>query len=781
MWGWGLEVSISVRLFVRVPVAVFVFGTAIIYHPLRAGAQGPAPQTPNSSTSLPSITVNSPQQRRTPALARSQQRASRSGRRVRAAQRNPNAVPAPAAQGSPVGERLDGHVNGYVANATGTGSKTNTPIRELPQTVNVVTADQIRDQGAQTVSQALRYVPGVLTESYGGASQFDAYTQIRGFQADSYLDSQRLPNGISSTFWASTVIEPYGLEQIEVLKGPSSVLYGQSTLGGIINMTSKRPTAVPFGEVALQTGSFDRAQVAFDIGGPTDPSGQFLYRLTGLVRDAGTQVDFIQNNRAFIAPAFTWRPTNDTTLTLLASYQSGWGGRTGFNYLPTSGTLTFNPNGRLPRNLYVGDPTFDHFSRQQGSVGYLFEHRFNDVLTVRQNVRYFEVDADLKALNRFGELQADQQTLNRRAFGIDAGAKSVALDNQAEVRFLTGPFSHRVLLGVDYRVEDSHYNIGSALAPAINVYHPVYGMAITDPGTTNFQLSSTNESQLGGYVQDQIKFGSWVATIGGRYDIADADTLNGKTGFVGRQRDSAFTGRVGLNYLFDNGITPYIGYSTAFQPQPGVDINNNVYKPSTGEQVEAGIKYQPPGTRTLITLSVFDIRQQNRLTADMLNLGRFIQTAGARVRGVEIESKIEVTPGFNVIASYAHLDHEVTASTNPAEIGRRLAQTPNDQAAVWALYEFQGGDLRGFGLGGGVRYVGQTYDITNATVTPGYTLFDARIQYELGNLSPQLKGASLSVNGFNLFDKYYLTQCTTGAGCTLGFGRTVLASLIYKW
>src|SRR5262249_19573832 len=276
------------------------------------------------------------------------------------------------------------------------------------------------------------------------------------------------------------------------------------------------------------------------------------------------------------------------------------------------------------------------------------------------------------------------------------------------------------------------------------------------------------ERQLGVYAQDQIKLGSWVLTGGGRYDDASADTLNGKTGVVAAQQADAFTGRIGLNYLFDNGVTPYVGYSTAFQPQPGTDFFGNSYKPTTGDQVEVGIKYQPPGSKTLITLAGFDIEQQNRLTADPdpNHIGKFIQTAGARVRGVEFEAKTEITPNLNVIASYAHLEDEVTASSSPLDIGKKLAQVPNDQAALWALYEFHEGRLNGFGIGGGIRYIGQTWDINNTEVTPGYTLVDARLQYDLGQVDPTLKNTTVSVNGINIFNKYYETECTTGSGCT---------------
>ncbi|MDQ8731841.1 TonB-dependent siderophore receptor [Bradyrhizobium sp. LHD-71] len=737
----------------------------------------------SSPSNLPAVTIDAP-------VSQQARRVARSANPVRArrASRVAAPTPQPAAPLDPAGgsgpERANGPVQGYVATRSGTGSKTDTPIRELPQTVNVVTADQIREQGAQSVSQALRYTPGVFTETYGTASQFDAYTQIRGFQADFYLDALRLPNGGASTFWASTVTEPYGLERIEVLKGPASGLYGQSTPGGLINMVSKRPTAVPFGEIVGQTGSFGRAQGAFDFGGPIDKEGKFLYRLTGLGRVSDTQVDFMENNRGFIAPAFTWRPTWDTSLTILASHMREWGGKTGFNYLPTSGTLLPNPNGRIPFERYAGEPSFDRFDREQSTIGYAFEHRFNDAVTVRQNLRYFDVQADLKALNRNGELLPDNRTLNRAAFGIDAGAEALVVDNNAEVRFLTGPFAHTALFGVEYRNEDSHYNVGRGFAPPIDIYNPLYGVAIADPGTSNFVRTSSKSDEIGVYAQDQIKFGGFVLTLGGRYDRADATTLNGRTGLSTPQNDDAFTGRVGLNYLFDNGVTPYVSYSTSFRPTIGIDLRGNAYKPTTGQQIEAGVKYQPPGTRTLITASVFDLTQQNRQTADPSlppQSGSFVQIGEARVRGFELEAKTEVVQGLSLIASYAHLNHEITKSTDPLEIGRRLPQTPVDQAALWAFYEVQDGTFGGLGFGGGVRYVGETWDVTNTRVVPDYALFDARVQYDFGRLSPQLKGTMLSVNALNLADKYYVSQCTFGQGCTLGTRRTILATLSYRW
>ena len=734
------------------------------------------------SSTLPPVTVEAPTPRPATARSSAQRQSARAARRAPSARTNvaAPAVPAQAART----ERADGPVDGYIATLSATGSKTSTPLRELPQTVNVITADQIRDQGAQTVSQALRYTSGVLAETYGAASQFDSYTQIRGFQADYFLDGLRLPNGGTTTGWSSAVMEPFALERIEVLKGPASVLYGQAVPGGLINMVSKRPTETPVGEIQLQTGSFDRKQVGIDIGGPVDKDKQFLYRLVALGRDANTQVDFIENNRGYIAPSFTWRPDLGTSLTVLGSYQKEWGGKTGFNYVPTSGTLLPNPNGRIPYSRYLGEPSFDTFDRQQGAIGYLFEHRFNNVFTFKQNLRYFESDADLKALNRSGELLADNRTLNRFAFGIDAGTKAWTLDNNLEAKFQTGIFTHTALFGVDYRDEDSRYNVGRVAAPAVNVFAPVYGVAIANPGTTNFQLSNAQEQQLGVYLQDQIKVDRWIATIGGRWDNATSTSFTSTALATTnlKQDQDAFTGRVGLNYLFDNGMTPYASYSTSFRPVAGANFAGVAYKPTTGEQVEVGLKYQPVGQNTMITLSLFDITQQNRLVQDPANITSFIQIGEARVRGFEVESRTELTRGLNLIASYSHLNHEVTKSTVPAEIGRKLSQTPNDQASLWTFYDIQGGPLWGLGFGGGFRYVGTTTDLTNARITPSYALFDAAVKFDFGKLiSPQFKGAVLSINGFNLFDKYYETQCQLNQGCTLGFGRSVLATMSYRW
>ena len=392
--------------------------------------------------------------------------------------------------------------NGYVARRTLAGANTDTPLIEIPQTINVITADQIRNQGAQTLGEALRYSAGVAPETYGAASQFDSYVQLRGFKADMFLDGTRLPDGSASTDWATAVVEPYGLERIEILRGPSGALYGQSGPGGIVNMVSKRPTATPLREVQVQTGSFSRLQGTVDFSGPVDPGGQVLYRFTGLVRQSQTQVDFMRDNRLFLAPAFTFRPSDATTLTVLGQYLRDRNGLTSFNYLPTSGTLRPNPvNGRLPFNRYAGEPGFDRFDRDQGMIGYVLDHRFNEVVSFSQGVRFTETDVYLRALNRNGELLPDNRTLNRAAFRIDASARTFTADSRFTARFSTGPLSHTALVGLDYRNEQTTYNVGRGIAPPIDIFNPTYGLAVADPGI-NFQMKTASLRQLGLYAQD---------------------------------------------------------------------------------------------------------------------------------------------------------------------------------------------------------------------------------------------------------------------------------------
>ncbi len=673
---------------------------------------------------------------------------------------------------------------GYIATRSVTASKTDTPLIEVPQTVNTVTRDQITAQGAQNVTDATRYTPGIVA-TFSDSDTRNDVLQSRGYYVRYNLNGSRLPYGAYSA--AMQRIEPYGLDRLEVLKGPASVLYGQNTPGGLINMVSKRPTRTPLREVMLQAGSHGRLAGAVDFSGPLTEDGTLLYRLTGLLRDSDGRVDFGYDRRAFIAPALTWQPNADTSLTVLAHYQKD-DTLSDYSALPARGTLYFNPNGKLSPKRYAGEPGFDGYKREQGGIGYDFRHRFNDVFTLRQQVQYNHVDVEAKASPGF-LLDPTQRYLSRVASRGQAKASSLTVDTNLEARFETGPVRHTVLAGIDYLWLDDNYRFASNLyARPFDLYNPNYGQPV--PNLIPRINYNQRSRQTGIYLQDQIKFERWVLTLGGRYDWADAKVTNRLPALAtASQHDSAFTGRAGLTYLFDNGLAPYVAYSTSFQPLGGVDFNGKPFRPMEGDQYEAGIKYQAPGSRSFVQLSAFQLTQKNALTPDPdpTHVGFNVQSGEGRVRGLELDAKANLWQGFDVIASYAYMDSEVTKANasvagGASLLGKRLIMVPRHQASLWADYTIQSGALAGLGIGGGLRYMGDVFsDEANSFKLPAHTLLDAAIHYDFGKLDPRLTGLDLRVTATNLLNKEYVGYCQSATQCYYGQGRTVLASLRYRW
>jgi iron complex outermembrane recepter protein len=671
-------------------------------------------------------------------------------------------------------------VTGYLASQSVTATKTDSPVLTTPQSISVVTKDQIEAQGAQNLAEALRYTPGVTIQSFGANAFFDAF-KLRGFDAPRYLDGLRLP--ADTTTFAVPRIETYGLERVEGLKGPSSGLYGQSDPGGLLNMVSKRPTDVPHYDVVGTFGSFDRLQGAFDIGGPVDKDGQFLYRIVGLGRDSNSQTDFVQDNKLFIAPSFTWRPDIDTSFTVLAQYQKV--DNKGYQqYVPGQVSFLPNPNGHIPYSRYLGEPGPDGYHLEQFAVGYAFEHRFDNVFQFRQNFRYSEVSNDLASTRTEGMIT--ERLVARTYNYVKASAANVAVDNQLQADFATGPLIHKVLAGVDYFDLQANTDYRSAGIAPIDAYSPVYGAAIPPAASlAPFILRDDKQSQAGVYLQDQIKLDRFTFVMSGRQDWASTDFTSSAffppAGTYARD-DSAQTGRVGLSYLFDVGLAPYISYSTSFTPNLGADSFGRSFKPTTGEGSEIGVKFKPNGSNFMVTAALFDISQQDVLTASPLNPFFSVQTDAVRVRGFELELKGNLTREFEITGGYTHLDPRVTASI-AGYAGKYMLNTAQDQASIWGKYTWYNGQLAGLGLGLGVRYVGETYgDNFNTFVIPSYALLDAAVSYDFAYLRPDWKAWKAQVNVTNLTDHFYVASCLTGLPyCGLGNARTVLGTLRYSW
>lgn len=670
------------------------------------------------------------------------------------------------------GETATGPVTGFVARRGGTATKTDTPLIETPQAISVVTRDQMEAQGALTLRETTNYTAGVVSSYFD--SRVDSF-KVRGGDAVQYLD------GLQRTYgtYNSTKLDPYMLERVELLRGPSSVLYGQGGIGGVLNMVSKRPQAETQREVQLQLGSNARKQVAADFTGPIDPEGKWLYRLVAVNRDSGTQVDHVPDDRILVAPSLTWRPNADTSLTLQALYQKDNSGSL-IGFFPWQGTLLPSLYGPIPTSTFMGEPGFDRFDSRNTSLGYLFSHRLNDTWTFRQNLRSTETKVvyntsytSFTANRLTGRparpvFNADQRTLERDLSSDINGGKMLLLDNQAEARFKTGDVEHTVLLGADFQRNTTSKLSGRGRAGAIDVYAPVYGNYT--PPTSYTRSPEVVQKQAGIYVQDQVKYGRWIGVLGLRHDKATTDTQGRPAEGIDAK---ATTKRAGLVYLADGGWAPYLSYAESFLPLGGVDLNNTPFKPQRGKQWEAGVKWEPEGQRTSFMAAVYDLRDTNRKTTDPTNPLNSVQLGEVHVKGLELEYKRSIARDWDWIATYAYTDARVSRS-NAADLGKRISGVPTHAASAWVTHRFSIGGVPGFSAGAGLRYVGKSWDGMDANPVPAVTLLDAMFAWDNGPLR-------LSLNVANLTDKVQLTTCLARGDCFYGQRRTVTASATYRF
>lgn len=675
-----------------------------------------------------------------------------------------------------------GQVNeqkGFVAKRSGSATKTNTPLIETPQSISVVTEEQIKTQEVRTIRAATRYTAGVTPEVTGGADTRFGGFNIRGFDSTanaSFFDGMRLPSTAVINFFG---LDPYGAERIEILKGPSSVLYGQNGPGGLVNYVTKKPTKAPFREIEVNGGSFNLLEGRFDFSGPIEGT-DFSYRLTGVGRNSDNQVDTVKDDRFFIAPSFSWNPSDDTSLTVSGAYQrdrAGWG----LQFLPASGTISKRNGRRLPRSTFLGDRDFDDYDTDYGTVGYQFSHKFNEVFTFRQNARFAAIDHSERSIYGGGWVNEADETnnlINRNAGAGDSDLRTFAIDNQVQAEFETGPLKHTALVGLDYRTTKFNDRIDAYFAGPIDAFNP--GSGLLFPVGTYYD-NDVRQKQTGLYFQDQIKIDRLSVLLSGRYDWATTTLERDATPFVGavdaKAKDGAFTGRAGLIYNFDNGIAPYVSYSESFLPPLDVSAVSGLFKPEEGRQYEAGVKFEPKGLNTVFTASVFELTRDNVIRYQAGAPFQARQTGQIRSKGVELEAVSSITDNLNLRLAYTYLDVEITKDPDAGNEGRRPTTVPKHSASAWADYKIKDGSvLDGFGAGLGVRYIGSTFgDDANTFKVPGATVFDGMLSYERGIVK-------VSLNGTNLFDKKYVASCGNSTFyCFYAEGRRVTAKAAVRW
>ncbi|MBK4770315.1 MAG: ferrichrome porin FhuA [Pantoea sp. Morm] len=673
------------------------------------------------------------------------------------------------------------------AKHSATGTKTDTPIEKNPQSVSVVTQEEMSMHAVTSVKGAFNYTPGVLTGNRGSSDVIDALS-IRGFSetnTNQYLDGLKLQGDNYSEF----AIDPYFLERAELLRGPVSVLYGKSNPGGVVSLVSKRPTQETLREVQFQMGTDNLFSTGFDFGGSLDDDGVYSYRLTGLARSADAQQEMNKEKRYTLAPSFSWRPDANTRFDLLTYFQNE--PETGYyGWLPREGTVVgiTRPDGssyKLPTNFDEGEDS-NKISRNTKMVGYNFEHSFNDTWTVRQNLRYAEMQTDYRSI--YGRtFNPATLEINRMYAGSKEKLNQFAVDTQAQAKFATGAVEHTVLVGVDYQRTRNDIDAIFTGATPISIVNPQYGNDSLVGAPYLYQYLNKQE-QTGLYTQDQMEWNRWVLTLGGRYDYAMTSALNRNGDVEDKNHDQAFTWRGGLNYVFDNGIAPYFSYSESFIPTSGTTSTGKAFDPSRAKQYEAGVKYVPKDRPIVITASVYQITKDKNLTVDPSNSSFSVQSGEIRSRGIEFEAKAAVNANVNVTAAYAYTDAEYTHDTTLK--GRTPVQVPKHMASLWTDYTFHETALSGFTIGAGVRYTGESKGLYEESIQNGaksnqnfdvaaYTTVDAALKYDLGRFG--LPGSTVGVNINNLFDREYVASCYRDYACYWGAERQIVGTATFRF
>jgi iron complex outermembrane receptor protein len=674
-------------------------------------------------------------------------------------------------------------VHGKLTNYSAT--KSDTPIMDVARSVSIEDLSQIIEKGALDLDDTFTYSAGVAGQTYGFATRGD-WIKVRGLSVPQYRDS------LQSLFgnYNNTRPDVFTLEQVEILKGPASVLYGKGSPGGLVNTVSKTPKTEAAHQIVVEAGNFDRKQIAIDSTGTIGSNEDWLYRLVSVVRDSDTQVNYVEDDSFVFAPSITWLANDQTKVTMLVNY-TDTKSDTGAQFLPLQGTLLPAPNGEtIASDTYLGLPDFNKYNAETFAFTVMAEHDINDYWQLSANARYTDASADyqqawsafLGAGNRYiyntdGTLYKDG-TVPRTFYRKDATSEQKAIDLRLLGEFSTGDIDHKVLIGTQYQRVTTGSAGYYAAAPGldyatglpdaifgdslwVNLFAPQYVDVDVDALLAPYYTVSpeTKSTDIGIYVSDQIDIDSWSITLGARYDDSKSETLGSS------QKDSEVSLSAGIIYKFNNGLSPYINYAESFEPVIGDDGQGGLLKAQRGEQIELGVKYVPTAFEGFFTLAWFDIEQTN-LSDPSGTPNLYEQQSGkAKIQGVEFES----------LSVFGNFSLEVNASklnTENAE-GFKLDSVPETQASAWLGYKASG-KLEGLKSGFGIRYNGESYDGTDTYRTPSYTLADFMIGYEVNQWD-------FALNLRNLTDKSYYATCLGRGDCFPGEERTIVGRVSYNF
>jgi len=673
----------------------------------------------------------------------------------------PTQLPAISVEGqAPAQERADGPVEGYRATRTSTATRTDTPIKDVPQTVNVVPRQVLEDRQTTGLVDALATAPNVIGAGTNGGRGQNFF--IRGFQTqtmaiDGVMQSPALNFPLVTRDLSS-------VERVEVLKGPSSVLYGRNEPGGLINIVTRKPTDSFTGSATLQGGSYDYFRGEGTVSGPVDAKGELTARMTAAYTSAGSYRYANDDTLEYIAPVLNWTPRDDTRFAL--------------NYEHTQQDSQFDRGLPAIRNRVTLDPDkyygedWARYTAEVHNTTLRGEHDFNDWFTFRQLINYMSGNTYRQVANGTS-VNAAGTLLNRQALRQFEETDALDLQSEGISKFQTGSIGHTVVTGYEYINADRTIVQYNATLAAINLANPVYG---AQPGNFNFQNRPLTRINLHGlYVQDQIKLDEqWEALVGLRYDILDQTSItSGRGTVIDRTNTSP---RLGIVYKPVPPLSLYTSYSTSFSPQTSRLLGEAVPVPEEAVQYEAGAKYDLVPDRLSVGAAIFQITKENVATPSTVS-GFNILTGEVRSRGLEFDVSGEILPGWRVIGGAGYLIPEITKDASTASNkGNRPGGIPDVTASLWTSYQFKTGELKGLGAGIGATYVGQRAgDNANSYSVGSYTRWDSSIWYEMN------QNLRLTLTGRNLTDREYIEQTVTNLENLPGAPRTVIAGVTAKF
>ncbi|NSL92642.1 TonB-dependent siderophore receptor [Acetobacter syzygii] len=697
---------------------------------------------------------------------------------------------------------------GYVADSTTSGTKTDTPLMEIPNSIYVVTKQQMVDQQPQNIQEALRYSPGVYSEAMGNFSVGSALgsggeIMQRGFSTTQFVD------GLMSNSMAAG--ETSFLERVEAINGPASVMYGQTAPGGLIAMSLKKPTDTPLHQVSVGFGNWNRYEATFDVSDKVTKSGNIRYRIAGIGVTQDTQTNYTPYKRVGILPSITWDIDPKTSLTLIGSYSyTPDEGQNLSGQYPPRGSLITDGYQRISRSTFLGLTNWNKQSYRDAMFEYQFSHKFNKYINFSQNFRYENNSSNTKDSYWDGAVSTDSPDYQYFTPEIRKNSvKSVVFDTRLYGKFNIDGIHNTWVVGSDFRnyhVNDINYTsntdyVTNIYDPQATIYSPCLSLAkdsSCSQGGSNYTYSYFQE---GIYFQDQIKWKHLSILIGGRQDWFN-ETYNGTSTYsVGTNQyqphaQSAFTWRGGVIYNTDFGLAPYFSYSTSFQPQNSTNWQGQLFAPLQGKQLEAGLKYKVPNRDIMLTAAAFHIDENHYLISDLVHEGYSEDAGRVKSQGFEVSANANITKNLRAIASYSYTDirfakdnltdsirnpYTGTAGATVSESGKVVPQVPRNMFSVFVDYTIPSSVIKGLGINWGMRYVGYTY-ATNVESfkTPSYILFDIGAHYDLGAATPILRGLKAQLSMSNLTNKYYITACGNNS-CYLGQGRRVYGNLTYNW